>query len=160
MVAPAANVRNGSNPDIDGPFGTTTPHSMLRRRDLIRPAVIAGLLGGCATVPLAAPDTLLSEDQVVDIMEHPERWLGRIVTIRIYPYDNGFSGSYVACLERCDGAGADQSIFLVYTAPDRFRGYRGDRAETVRAEFRRICPEDLPLCLDAPIRIFGLHEVG
>ena len=132
---------------------------MLRRHDLLRPAVIAGLLGGCATVPVAAPDRLLTEDQVVDLVEHPDRWLGRTVTIRIYPYDNGFGGSYVACLEPCDGAGADRSIVLVYTAPGRFRGYRGARAEAVRAEFRRICAEGMSLCLDAPVRIFGLHEV-
>jgi hypothetical protein len=131
---------------------------MLRWHDLLRPAVIAGLLAGCATVPVAAPDSLLTEDQVVDLLRHPDRWLGRTVTMRIYPYDNGFSSSYVACLEPCDRAGADRSIVLVYTAPGRFRGYRGDQAETVRAQFRRICPEGMSLCLDAPIRIFGLHE--
>jgi hypothetical protein len=121
--------------------------------------VIAGSLGGCASVPVAAPHSLLTEDQTVDMMEHPGRWLGRTVTIRIYPYDNGFTESYVACLEPCDAAGADESIFVIYTAAGRFEGYRGDRAEIVRAVFRRICPDWLPLCLDAPIRIFALDEV-
>lgn len=128
--------------------------------DRLRPAVIACLLSGCTTVLVAAPDSLLSEDQVVDLIERPSRWLGRSVTIRIYPYDHGFTGSYVACLEPCDAAAADRSIFLVFTAPERFRGYRGDRAERVRAEFRRLCPEGMSLCLDAAIRIFGLHEAA
>lgn len=133
---------------------------MVGWHDLLRPAVIACLLGGCTTVQVAAPDSLLTEDQVVDLLKRPERWIGRTVTIRVYPYDNSFTGSYVACLEPCDAAGADQSIILVYTAPERFRGYRGDRAETVRAEFHRICPEGMALCLDAPIRIFALHEAA
>jgi hypothetical protein len=127
---------------------------------LLRPAVVACLLGACTAVRLAEPDRLLSEDQVVDLIERPERWLGRTVTMRIYPYDNGFAGSYVACLEPCAAAGADRSIFVVYTAPERFRGYRGDRAETVRAQLRRTCPRGMPLCLDAPIRLFGLHEAA
>lgn len=126
---------------------------------LFWPGVSAVLLGGCTTVPLAAPGSLLSEDQIVDMIEHPERWLGRTVRLRIFPYDNGFSGSYVACLEPCDAQGADRSIFVAYTRPHRFADYRGDRAEVVQAVFRRICPENIPLCLDAPIRVFALDEV-
>ena len=119
---------------------------------------MALLSGGCTTVPLAGPDTLLSEDQVVDLMQRPDRWVGRTVTIQIYPYDNGYQESYVACLEPCDAAGADRTIFLIYTRAGRFRGSRGDRAEVVQAVFGKICPEDWPLCLDAPVRIFALHE--
>ena len=119
---------------------------------------MALLFGGCTTVPLAGPDSLLSEDQVVDLMQHPDRWVGRTVTIQIYPYDNGYQESYVACLEPCDAAGADRTIFLIYTRAGRFRGSRGDRAEVVQAVFGKICPEDWPLCLDAPVRIFALHE--
>lgn len=121
--------------------------------------VLLLLLGGCTTVPLAAPETLLSEDQTVDLMAHPDRWAGRTVTLRIYPYDNGFTESFVACLEPCDEAGADRSIFLIYTREGRFNAYRGGRPEIVHAVFSRICPDDMPLCLDAPIRIFALDEV-
>jgi hypothetical protein len=117
------------------------------------------LLGGCSTVPLAEPTRLLSEDQIIDMMKRPRRWLGRTVTIRIYPYDNGFTGSFVACLEPCDPKGADESIFVLYTRQHRFAGYRGTQAEVVQAVFGKICPEDQPICLDAPIRLFSLREV-
>ena len=120
---------------------------------------LAFLLGACATVPLAGPGEILSEDQTVDLMRHPDRWIGRTITIRIFPYDNGHRESFVACLEPCDAAGADDSIFLVYTRQGRFEGYSGNRAEIVRAVFGRICPDWMPLCLDAPIRVFALREV-
>ncbi|HYU96595.1 MAG TPA: hypothetical protein VE989_10555 [Sphingomicrobium sp.] len=123
-------------------------------------AALALLLNGCATVPLPSSEALLSEDQTVDLMVNPDRWIGRTVTIRIYPYDNGHTESYVACLEVCDTARADKSSFLVYTRANRFRGYRGDRAEIVKAVFGKICPERMPLCLDAPIRIFSLTEAS
>ena len=67
--------------------------------------------------------------------------------------------SYVACFERCDASGADQSSFLVYTKANRFKGYRGNRAEVVKAVFGKVCPEGMPLFLDAPTRIFALNEV-
>lgn len=118
------------------------------------------LLSACATVPLAEPDTLLTEDQTVDLIEHPDRWTGRTVTLRIFPYDNGYAASYVACLEACNAAGADRSIFVLYTRADRFKSYRGDRAEVVKVVFGKICPDEMPLCLDAPIRIFALKEVS
>ena len=121
---------------------------------------LAVLLNGCATVPPSTADMLLSEDQTVDLMEHADRWIGRTVTIRIYPYDNGRTESYVACLEACDAVRADKSTFLVYTRANRFKGYRGDRAEIVKAVFGKICPDQMPLCLDAPIRIFSLTEIG
>ena len=110
-------------------------------------------------MPLSAPEALLSEDQTVDLMEHPDRWIGRTVTVQIFPYDNGYRESFVACLAACNAAGADRSIFLVYTGADRFKGYRGNRPETVKAAFGRVCPKSMPLCLDTPIRIFALNEV-
>ena len=127
---------------------------------MIFSAWLAVLLSGCATVPLAAPQALLSENQVVDLMKHPDRWLGRTVTIRIYPYDNGHTESFVACLEACNADSAYRSIFLIYTKLNRFKGYSGNQAEIVTAGFGKICPEQLPLCLDAPMRIFALNEVG
>ena len=93
-------------------------------------------------------------------MAHPHRWIGRTVTMRIYPYDNGYAGSYVACLEACDAANADRSVFIIYTKANRFRGYRGNRAEIVKAEFAKICRDDMPLCLDSPARLFALKEAS
>ena len=109
-------------------------------------------------VPLPAQDEILTEDQTIDLMKHPDRWIGRTITLRIYPYDNGHTSSYVACLEACDAIKADRSIFLVYTKESRFKGYRGDHAETVKVVFGKICPESMPICLDGPVRIFALNE--
>ena len=93
-------------------------------------------------------------------MAHPNRWIGRTVKLRVYPYDNGYTTSYVACLEACDAASADRSIFLIYTRTNRFKAYRGDRVEVVTAVFGKVCPEGMPLCLDAPTRVFALTEAG
>jgi hypothetical protein len=93
-------------------------------------------------------------------MAYPDRWIGRTVTLRIYPYDNGHKTSYVACLEACGAASADRSIFLIYTRANRFTGYRGDHAEVVKAVFGKVCPDHFPLCLDAPLRVFALNEVS
>ena len=114
---------------------------------------------GCTTVSLAKPDQVLSENQAIDLLKHSNRWVGRTVTLKVYPYDNGHTGSYVACFESCDARLADRSITLIYTKPDRFRGYRGDQLEIVKAVFGKICPESMPICLDAPIRLFALNEV-
>ncbi len=118
------------------------------------------LLGGCLSVHPAKSGRPLTEDQMVDMMEHADRWIDRTVSIWIYPYDNGYSSSYVACLEACDAAGADRSLFLISTRPKRFEGYRGDRAELVKVVVGRICPDNMPLCLDEPLRVFRLTEVG
>jgi len=93
-------------------------------------------------------------------MAHPDRWIGRTVTLRIYPYDNGHTTSYVACLEVCNAISADRSIFLIYARANRFKGYRGNRAEVVKVVFGKVCPDRMPLCLDAPVRVFALNEVG
>ena len=109
-------------------------------------------------MPLSNADLLLTEKQTVDLIAHSSRWLGRTVTLKIYPYDNGHTESYVACLEPCNAANADQSIVLIYTKLGRFKGYQGDKGEVVKAKFMKICPEEWPLCLDAPFRAFALHE--
>ena len=121
--------------------------------------LLALTISGCVPVALAAPDALLSESQTADLIEHSDRWIGRTVTIRIFPFDNGYRESFVACLEACDAVGADRSTFLVYTRADRFKGYHGDRPESVKAVFGKTCPDIMPLCLDGPIRVFALTEV-
>jgi len=154
----SANVRNGWKADIRAViFG-------MRTVTFRAPFAVLSLLCGCVSVPLAEPDAVLTEAQTIDLMEHPDRWIGRTISLRVYPYDNGHAGtegqdqSYVACLERCDAAGAYRSIFLIYTRSNRFRGYRGDRAEILKGVFGKICPDWMPLCLDAPVRIFALTE--
>ncbi len=119
---------------------------------------IALSLAGCATVSIPPTDVVLNEDQVVDLIEHSDKWLGRTITVQIYPYDNGFSKSFVACFERCDAAYAEKAIFLVYTANDRFKSYRGDQPAIVRAVLSKICPDSMPACLHN--RIFALNEIG
>lgn len=111
-------------------------------------------------VPVSSQDALLTERQKNDLLVRPERWLGRTITVQIYPYDNGYKESFVACFEACDAAGADESIVLIYSKNGRFTGYTGDKAVTVRATFTKACPEWAPLCLDAPFRAFVLHEDG
>ena len=116
------------------------------------------LLSGCAHGPRSAPDVVMSENQTADMIEHPDRWNGWTVTMRVYPYDNGFTKSYVACLEACDAAGADQSVLLLHTRAERFKGYRGHRPEIVTGVFGKICPDNMHLCLDAPIRLYAITE--
>lgn len=119
---------------------------------------VAAQLAGCTTVPLTEMGELLSEDQVVDLMDHPERWIGRTITMQIYPYDNGYRGSYVACLEACDAVSQEESVFVFYTESTQFRDASGQRPAIINAVFGKICPDAMPLCLDAPIRIFALRD--
>ena len=96
-------------------------------------------LAACATVQIPSPDTQLSEDQIIDLVEHPKRWDGRTVKIRIYPYDNGFAESYVVCLDRCNAARAERSPFLIYTRANRFKAFKGDRPVVVKARYDSRC---------------------
>jgi hypothetical protein len=82
---------------------------------------------------------MLSENQMIDLMEHPKKWDGRVVRLRIYPYDNGFRQSYVVCFDRCDEAHAERSPFLIYTATDRFKGLTGDQPIVVSARYDGTC---------------------
>jgi hypothetical protein len=38
---------------------------------------MAALLVGCTTVPIAGPDSLLTEDQIIDMMKPSKRWVGK-----------------------------------------------------------------------------------
>lgn len=97
------------------------------------------LTGSCAAQLPAAGDSVLSQEQVIDLMENPRRWDGRIVTVAIYPYDNGFQESYLVCFEPCSSGYAESSPFIVYTASGRFRNFRGDRAVVIRARYSSTC---------------------
>src|SRR3954465_121014 len=63
-------------------------------RKLLRDAVtFRALLAApaCAFQAAHPAPAYLSEDQIIDMMDHAARWNGRIVTVRIYPYDFGSS---------------------------------------------------------------------
>ena len=81
-------------------------------------------------------------------MSHPREWDGRLVEVRIFPYDNGFRESYVVCFERCDTAYADRSPFVIYTKPDRFKGFMGDQSVVVKARYSSTCFYKSALCPD------------
>lgn len=104
------------------------------------PALAAALLAaGCATPSPQPGMAYLSEDQVVDLMQHPRRWDGRTVTIRVFPYDNGFITSYVLCFEACGPDVAERSPFIVITSANKYRGYRGERAVVLTAHYSSAC---------------------
>lgn len=105
-----------------------------------RVAVAVALLSaGCATGQNRSDRGYLSEDAVINLMKHPKEWDGKTVTIRIFPYDNGFTESYAVCFERCDQSYAESSPFVIYTSRDRFKGYKGDRAVIVTAAYSATC---------------------
>ena len=77
--------------------------------------------------------------------------------MKIYPFDNGFTKSFVACFEQCDAEYASRAITLVYTKEGRFTGFRGEKAVVIKATFRKICPDAMPVCLDD--RFLALDEI-
>jgi len=136
------------------------PRATLRRLTWIAALGLPGVAsGGCSTVRIPSPETLLNEDQAVDLIRRPQRWYGRVVTVEIYPFDNGFGRSYRVCFERCGQTYAGSSPFVIHTRAGRFEGYRGDRPVVVTARYgpacvpvaapgpagrqRPLCPDDL-----------------
>jgi hypothetical protein len=102
-------------------------------------AIIAFALTGCA-VQIPPPQTLLSEDETIDLLKHNRKWQGHIVTLTLYPFDRGYGRSnsgwaYPVCFEPCDRARADRSSFVVVTSEDRFKGFSGTRPVVVRARY-------------------------
>lgn len=112
----------------------------------------AAALAGCA-VRIPPPETRLDERQAANLILHPERWYGRTVTIRIYPYDVGAPRNYLVCFGPCDRDRAERSSWLIDTRPDRFKGYLGDRPVVVTARFEANCAR---LPMPAPDGRLGL----
>ena len=104
-------------------------------------ALILGSLSGCSTAQIPPPGTLLTENQTRNLILHPRRWFNRTLTLQVYPYDFGRQDpqSYRLCFETCDETRANRGIALLDTRPDRFSGYRGDRAAIVTARFVSNC---------------------
>lgn len=111
-------------------------------------AVALAAAAGCAAPSAATGRTLLSEDEVIHLITHPREWDERTVSVRVWPYDNGFSESYVLCFERCDADYAERSPFILYTARGRFEGYAGDRPVVITARYSGTCfYRDSHLCV-------------
>jgi hypothetical protein len=112
---------------------------MMNIRFFLAPVAAALFLYGCAVSQAQFDRGYLSEDAVINLMKHPRKWNGKTVTVKIFPYDNGFRESYIVCFEACDSGYAENSPFVIYTARDRFKGYKGDRPAVVTAKYSSIC---------------------
>jgi hypothetical protein len=113
-------------------------------------AGLAALLMAASCASTAPPPTtaILSENQILDLIKHPRRWDGRIVTVRLYPYDLG-GGPNVVCFEPCDRAYAERSPFLLYASAGRHRGLSGNTPVVVTATYSSTCAYRRELhCLD------------
>ena len=134
---------------------------MLRKLNGSRKASITALscsaLLACSTVGVPSPTTILTGEQFVDMAVHPARWHRRIVTMRIYPYDLGFSRSdqgwsYALCFEPCSRPAAERSVSMVRSRTDRFAGYVGDRGLVTQGTWVA-CNVDFP-CADLWVGVF------
>lgn len=90
----------------------------------------------------------LTQDEVIALMKHPKQWDGKTVSIKIFPYDNGFATSYIVCFEICDKAYAERSPFVILTRGNRFEGYKGNRSVVVRATYSSSCFYKKTICAD------------
>lgn len=103
---------------------------------------------GCASPGIKTTEGHLSDKQIYDLMDHPKKWNGQVVTIKIFPFDNGFSTSYLVCFEKCDEKYATRSPFIILTSLDRFKGYNGQREVVVTAKYDSSCFYTDAICAD------------
>lgn len=106
------------------------------------------LSSGCLSQPTQPTRSHLSEDEIINLMENPKSWDGKVVRIKIFPYDNGFKTSYVVCFEACDKNYAERSPFIIITNESRFEGFKGDRSVIVDAKYSSACFYTSALCAD------------
>src|SRR6218665_282343 len=125
----------------------------MTRRSFISSIATLALLG-CTAATHVNRSGHLSEEQIRSLIDHPQQWDGRTVTIRIYPYDRGVSRTYSVCFEPCDAEYARRSSFVIVTAPNRFSGYRGDRPVDVTAQYDSSCAYRDVICADTTSGIF------
>ena len=116
---------------------------MVSSRPKFRIALLAvagcGLLIACVGRMTASQNTPLSENELFDLIDHPKKWDGETVVVKIYPYDNGFTRSYIVCFEQCGDDYASTSPFIVYTVDDRFKGSKGNQPAIIKARYSSIC---------------------
>jgi hypothetical protein len=105
-------------------------------------------LFSCATVSAQTVYDVLTDDQLADLIDHPAQWDRRTVRIRIFPVDNGYTESYLVCYEACTPEAAQRSPAIVYTSPNRFRGYRGTQAVVITARYSSACFYTNAVCAD------------
>jgi len=122
------------------------------------PFLMACVVGACATTSVPRPGIVLSEDQVIDLMKRPRAWDGRVITVKIYPFDRGDPKSYLVCFEPCDEAYARSSPFVIVTREGRFNGAKGDRPAVVTAQYDSACLYRTTLCADGRFGLF--RETG
>lgn len=80
-------------------------------------------------------------NQFGDLWRHPERHDQAILDVVIYPYDledRAGDTRFGFCLEAgCEPADVEGAY--VETAPDRFRGWAGNRPIQIRMKFDAVC---------------------
>jgi hypothetical protein len=112
---------------------------------------------GCRSSEIPPPESLLTEKQIQDLLHSPRRWHHRVVTMRIFPFDHGFPTSYAACFNPCDASQAVKQPIVIFTRPNRFRGYNGDQAVVVKARFNA-CFNRSRECLEPKYGVFREQE--
>ena len=98
--------------------------------------VLAGLLILLLTASCAA-----ASDPLRSILRDPEAHNGALVSLVVYPYDLGNSGSSVrVCLDPCDFEGAGESLIGVrFLDRASFAGMQGQTSVALTARFSDEC---------------------
>lgn len=109
------------------------------KRSWIMICLQALTLSACAGIVIPTSDMTLGDRQVLDMIKHPKKWDQHLITIRVFPFDNGYSESYEICFEQCDKLRAGESPFLIYTERDRFKGFAGNRPVEVKVRADLSC---------------------
>ncbi|WP_260483693.1 hypothetical protein [Sphingomicrobium flavum] len=98
------------------------------------------LMAASCAVPLwQEGDGPLKTAQIADLYNHPERWDGRIVKLRFFPYDLGSGRSVAVCYDRCTLAQAQGSDTVVHALDHRFAGMKGTKSVTVLVRYDGSC---------------------
>ncbi len=113
------------------------------------------LLSSCQTTSVVHKTYLDTENEIVDLIENPKKWNGKIFYLKIYPFNNGFSESYVVCFEKCDVLQAERSPFIIYTKRNRFIKYFGTKYVKVKVIYNSECFFGKSICPDMRFGLFS-----
>lgn len=84
------------------------------------------------------------------IWERPIAYDGQVIDAVIYPYDlDDLAGddAYAFCVQPCDGAAAGAGgAYVTVSTPDRFKGFRGNRAVRLKMQFDASCFAENAVC--------------
>jgi len=118
-------------------------------------AFFAAALPACAALPVRPASPPLTNNQLIDIANHPEKWNGRVAWLLAFPFDNGFSESAPICFEPCGAAEAANSPYLIYTKADRFKHYLGSKQELLHIRINTSCAyREHQICPDSHYVLF------